>query len=163
MKKALSINHDPDFTSKLEEARQRSQISDTFCVTTFDIISPRQYYIKNVLGLESSYTGNPIKDEYQACLWTTVNILKSKCDIYLNDVEKTKVLNSIRDNRVKVGYRWLKVKKSGSSEDKIVPYLLKVNATKNIKHTRKPFSYNLAELGIICGLYGMDNGLIFTV
>jgi len=163
LKKSLTINFDSDFTLKLEEARKKSQISDAFCVTTFNIISPRKYYMKVVLGLESKYEGDPIKDEYQACLWTTINLLKSKCDIFLNHTEKENIKKSARDPRVKVGFRWINLKKSGSSEDKIIPYLLKVNLTKNILSTRKPSSYNLAELGIICGVYSKSNGLIFTV
>jgi hypothetical protein len=161
--KSVTVQFDSDFTYKLEEARKQTQISDFFCVSTFDIIAPRKHYMNTLLGVESDFEGDPMSDEYKACLWTSLNFLKKKYNINLNYVEMEQIKNSLQDHRVRIGFRWLKLKKSGSSEDQIVPYLLKVSKAKYIDSTKKPSSYNLAELGIICGLYGKNNGLIFTV
>jgi hypothetical protein len=59
--------------------------------------------------------------------------------------------------------RWLKIKKSGSPEGVMTPYILKVNNTPVPKYARSPSDYSLAELGVVCGLYGRDNGIICNV
>jgi hypothetical protein len=68
-----------------------------------------------------------------------------------------------KDPRIKVGHRWLKINKSGSPEGVITPYIIKVSQTRLARYARKPSDYSIAELGVVCGIHGRDNGLICTV
>lgn len=45
----------------------------------------------------------------------------------------------------------------------MIPYILKVSNTSLGRYARAPSDYSLAELGIVCGLHGKDNGVICTV
>lgn len=52
---------------------------------------------------------------------------------------------------------------SGNSDGVITPYIIKVSKHHYRKYAREPSDYSIAELGIICGIYGRESGLICTV
>jgi hypothetical protein len=160
---SIEINIDNDFTTQLETVRDEHKSSNVCCLSTLDIISPRKHYVKNVLGFEDSYSSDVSSDEYKACLSHSIRLLKTKYNIKLTSEEVRTIKQSQKDQRINIGFRWLKIKKSGAENDIIVPYLVKVSGVSNIYNTRQPSSYSLAELGIACGTYGFNTGLIFTV
>jgi len=161
LQRSLKINYDDDFTQKLVSARDASAIPSGFCLSTRDIIVPRKHYMESVSGLESPYN-NTENDEYKACLWASIGILKRRQDIDLVGTERRSIIQSQRDPRARIGFRWLKLKSSVHPEGEIVPYIEKVSMTDEMKHT-KPSQYNLAELGIICAIHGKNKGLMIRV
>jgi len=162
LQRSVEINFDKGFTKKLEKARNTYGISGSFSLSTRDIIAPRKHYMEAIRGLESLYRGDE-KDEYKACIWASVNILKKRFGIELSMVERQSVIKSQREPRLRIGFRWLKLKSSIHPQGEIVPYLLHVSLLNNRALIRNPSSYHLAELGIVCATYGKDKGLIIRV
>jgi hypothetical protein len=161
--KSISLEYDDDYTKKLDSIRGDAIDESVNCYTTRDILLPRKYFMNNVRGIESLYQPDPRKEEYKTCLGDTINSFKKEFDAELTPEENEKVKTWIKDSRIKIGHRWLKIKKSGSPEGVMTPYILKVNNTPIAKYARKPHDYYVAELGVVCGLYGRDNGVICTV
>lgn len=159
---SVTVNFDEDFTKRLEEVRSAHQVSDSFSLSTRDIIAPRKHYMEAVSGLESAYEGDE-KDEYKTCTMQSVNRLKRQHKIELSRSEKQSVIDSQRDPRVRIGFRWLKYKTSMHPDGVIVPYLLNINLQDNPAFVQSPSAYHLAELGIVCAVYGKRNGLIIRV
>lgn len=163
LQKALKIEYDEDFTRQLIRARAESKIPDVFCLSIRDIIAPRKHYMEIISGFGSAYSDDE-KEEYKACLWESLGSLKRRHGIDLNGTERQSVIQSQKDPRAKIGFRWLKMKSSAHPEGEIVPYIEKINLTddKRILKSR-PGQYFLAELGIICAMYGKNKGLIIRV
>jgi hypothetical protein len=161
LQRSLKITYDDDFTQKLVQARDASAIPSVFCLTTRDIIAPRKHYMESISGLESPYNNDEI-DEYKACLWASIGILKRHRDLDLVGTERQSIIQSQHDHRARVGFRWLKMKSSVHREGEIVPYIEKVSMAYDMKFT-KPSQYHLAELGIICAIYGKNKGLMIRV
>lgn len=162
LRKSVSINFDEDFTRKLEEARSAHQTLDSFSLWTRDIIVPRKHYMEAVSGLKSPYEGDE-KDEYKTCTMESVKRLQRRHRIELSRSEKQSVIESQLESRVRIGFRWLKYKTSMHPSGVIVPYLLNINLQHNPAYVQNPSSYHLAELGIVCAVYGKSNGLIIRV
>jgi len=159
---SVRINFDEEFTKKLENVKDKYGASDTFSVSTKDIIAPRKHYMEAVSGLESLYEGDE-KDEYKACAWASVNKLKRQHKIELSRSEKKSLIESQREQRVRIGFRWLKLMSSIHPAGEIVPYLLNINLTHNPAWVLNPSMYHIAELGIVCATYGKGKGLIIRV
>lgn len=162
LQRSVRINFDEDFTKKLEDVRDTHGTSDSFSLSTRDIIVPRKHYMEVISGLESLYRGDE-KDEYKACTWASVNMLKKRHGIELSRSEKQSVIESQREPRVRIGFRWLKLKSSIHPSGEIVPYLLNINLSYNPAFVKDPSTYHLAELGIVCATYGKSKGLIIRV
>lgn len=161
LKNALSVTFDENFTQDLIKARQASAVPKIFSLSTRDIIAPRKHYMENVVCLESSYNTNDT-DEFKACLWSSIRLMKKHNEIDLVGSERQAVIESQRDPRIRIGFRWLKMKSSVHPEGEIIPYIEKVNLADETKST-KPGQYHLAELGIICAMYGKSKGLLIRV
>ena len=161
LQRSLKITHDDEFTKQLIQAREASEAPDVFCLSTRDILSPRKHYMEAILGLESTYSDYKT-EEFKACLWASLDILKKRYAIDLDRTERQSIVKSQRDPRARIGFRWLKMKSSIHQEGEIVPYIDKVNMTSDMKFT-KPSQYHLAELGIICAMYGKNKGLLIRV
>lgn len=163
LQKSLEITYDDDFTKQLIQAREDSKISDVFCLSTRDIIAPRKHYMEIISGLGSTYHNDEM-EEYKACLWGSLGSLKKRQGIDLNGTERQLVIKSQIDSRARFGFRWLKMKSSVHKDGEVVPYIEKINLTDDIKITKsRPSQYHLAELGIICAMYGKNKGLIIRV
>jgi hypothetical protein len=162
LRRSVRISFDPAFTRLLENVRDTREGSDVFSLSTRDIIAPRKHYMDAVSGLESLYEGDE-RDEYKACAWISVNKLKKRHGIDLSTQEKQSVIGSQREPRVRVGFRWLKLKSSIRPSGEIVPYLLNINLSHNPAFVQNPSTYHLAELGIVCATYGKSKGLIIRV
>ena len=160
LQRSVRIDFDEDFTKKLEDARETYGASDSFSCSTRDIIAPRKHYMEVISDLESPYRGDE-KDEYKACASASVNMLKRRHKIGLSRSEKQSVIESQCEPRLRIGFRWLKLKSSIHPSGEIVPYLLIVNLSHN--PARFPSAYHLAELGIVCAAYGKSKGLIIRV
>ena len=159
--RSLEITYDDEFTQRLIKARDASEAPRVFCLSTRDIIAPRKHYMEMVSGLESSYNSDEI-DEYKACLWASLGILKRQQNIDLDGTERQSIMESQRDPRARIGFRWMKIKSSVHPEGEIVPYIEKVSTSDSMKFT-KPSQYHLAELGIICAMHGKNKGLLIRV
>jgi len=163
LQKSLEITYDDEFTKQLTQAREDSKIPDVFCLSTRDIIAPRKHYMEIISGLGSTYHDDEM-EEYKACLWGSLGTLKKRHGIDLNGTERQSVIQSQRDPRAKISFRWLKMKSSVHPGGEIVPYIEKINLTEDIKFSKsRPSQYHLAELGIICSMYGKNKGLIIRV
>ncbi len=159
--RSLDITYDEEFTQRLIQAKNASEAPKVFCLSTRDIIAPRKHYMETVSCLESSYNSDEI-DEYKACLWASIGLLKRQQNIELNGMERQSIMKDQRDPRARIGFRWIKIKSSQHSEGEIVPYIEKVSMSDDMKFT-KPSQYHLAELGIICAMYGKNKGLLIRV
>jgi hypothetical protein len=163
LQKSLEISYDDEFTKQLIQAREDSRIPDVFCLSTRDIIAPRKHYMEIISGLVSTYHNDEM-EEYKACLWASLGSLKKRQGIDLNGTERQSVIQSQSDPRARIGFRWLKMKISGRQDGEVVPYIEKINLTDDIKISKsRPSQYHLAELGIICAMYGKTKGLIIRV
>jgi hypothetical protein len=161
LQRSLDITYDDEFTKQLIQARKTSEVPNVFCLSTRDIIAPRKHYMETISGLESTYSDAGM-EEFKACLWASLGILKQRYGIDLDRTERRSIIQSQRDPRVRIGFRWLKMKSSVHLEGEIVPYIEKVSMTNDMKFT-KPSQYHLAELGIICAMYGKNKGLMIRV
>jgi len=163
LQKSLEITYDDDFTKQLIQARLDSKIPDVFCLSTRDIIAPRKHYMEIISGFESTYHNDEM-EEYKAGLWASLGSLKKRQGIDLNSTERQSVIQSQLDPRIRIGFRWLKMKSSVRKEGEVVPYIEKINLTDDIKISKsRPSQYHMAELGIICAMYGKNKGLIIRV
>jgi hypothetical protein len=160
--KAVDIDFDEDYTFKLEETRKEYMAPYTYSITTRDIIAPRKHYMEAVLGLESIYGGDE-KEEFKACIWSSVTRMKKNHKIDLSNLEKQKVIESQLDPRLRIGFRWLKIQSSTHPEGEILPYILNVNLSDNPALIKSFSLYHKAELGIICAAYGKNKGLFIRV
>lgn len=158
---SISLEYDEAFTDELMKVRGGAIDEPLSCYTTYNILLPRKYHMDVVRGIETPDYSDPRKEEYKTCLGDTIHSFKKKFDAGLSPAENETVKGWKKDPRIKVGHNWLKIKKSGGAV--ITPYIVKVSQTPLAKFTRKPSEYSVAELGIVCGLYGKDNGLICTV
>ncbi|MCK4554335.1 hypothetical protein KAU19_05255 [Candidatus Parcubacteria bacterium] len=164
LQRSLEINFDKKFTDKLEEIKKESQTSNYSLFTTYEIIAPRKRYMKTILGIDSPYREEKLDiDKYKTCLWSSVKNFQKKYDMELSKFDKQAVIESQRESRTWIGFRWLNLKSSIHQEGQIVPYLLKVNQSSNAQYSTSPSSYYLAELGLVCAAYGKSKGLIFTI
>lgn len=159
---SVTINFDEGFTKKLEEARDAFGTWGSFSISTRDIIAPRKRYMEVILGLESPYRGDE-RDEYKACIWASLNMLKKHHGIDLSRSERQSVIKSQVEPHLRIGFRWLKLKSSIHPSGEIVPYLLTINLSDNPAFIKSPSTYHLAELGIVCATYGKSKGLIIRV
>ena len=162
LQRSVRIDFDEDFTRRLENAKDTHGASDVFSLTTRDIIAPRKHYMETISGLESLYGGGE-RDEYKACALESVNKLKERHGIELSRSEKQSLIETQREPRVRIGFRWLKLKSSIHPSGEIVPYLLNINLAYDPAYVRNPSTYHLAELGIVCATYGKGKGLIIRV
>ena len=163
LQRSVVITYDDEFTKKLIQAREDLKNPDVFCLSTRDIIAPRKHYMEIISGVGSTYHDDEM-EEYKALLWGSLGTLKKKYGIDLNGTERQSVMQLQRDPRVKISFRWIKMKSSVRPEGEIVPYIEKINLTEDIKVSKsRPSQYHLAELGIICAIYGKNKGLIIRV
>ncbi len=160
----IILEFDEEYTKNLESIRiktsDKSQIS---CYTTYDIIAPRKNFMKEVLGFDSSFQPDPRKLEYKNCLYNTMYQFKKNFGCELTDEEKQWICDRKSAHRVLIGNRWLKLRTSSRPNGVILPYVLKANNTSYRQYADNPGPYSIAELGIMCALYGIDHGLVCTV
>lgn len=163
LQKSLEITYDDDFTKQLIQARADSKNPDVFCLSIRDIIAPRKHYMENISGIKSTYNNDEL-EEYKACLWGSLCSLKQRYGIDLNGTERQSVIRLQQDLRAKISFRWLKMRSSVHSGGEIVPYIEKINLSKDARILKsRPGQYHIAELGIICAMYGKNKGLIIRV
>ena len=161
IEKNINLEYDPLFTNKLNDAREKSGVSETFSLSVYNIIAPRKYYIQEIMGIQSEY--EEAYPGYKSCLWQCINNIKSEFKIGLNRGEVKELYDSKSDIRVRLSSQGIKLISSANPEGRITPYILKVSREQNIDRTKYPHEYYLAELGIMCSMYGIDKGLIFVV
>jgi len=162
LEKSIVLTYDPHFSKQLDDVRKSSKVTDVFSLSTIDMFAPRKHYMYNIFGVDPDFYSDPLVEEYKACLWVCMNTLKKREKITLDQTQIAKLKNSIQDHRLSVGFRWLNYKQSGHDTPQQIPYLLKASRTK-IRKYAKAHPYNIAELGMICGLYKKTRGLIITV
>ena len=163
LQRSLQINFDLEFTDKLGSIKEEIQ-SDHSSFTTYDIIVPRKRYMKAIYGLESPHRDDKLdKDKYITYLGGSVKKFQKKYNMELSKYERQVVIESQRESRAWIGFRWLNHKSSIHSEGRITPYLLKVSQSTNTNYIMRPNDYHLTELGIVCGAYGKTNGLIIII
>lgn len=158
LKSSIEIVYDEGLSKELESCKKKSQISSSI-FTTKDIIAPREHYKEYVEGVESNW----IPDKEKEGFWLCMNDLIKSLPVELSRKEKSIVADSLVDNRLRVGFRWLKLRSSTKPEGVIAPYLVKVSSAKNIKFASKPHEYHLAEMAIVTSAYKVDRGLIFMI
>ena len=161
--KSISLKYDEEYTKELEAIRGGAIDESINCYTTYDILLPRKYHMRTVRGIETLYHADSRKEEYKTCLGDTIHSFKKKFNAELTPEENEYVKGWKKDQRIKVGHRWLKIKKSGNPEGVKTPYIIKVSQIKYAKYATNPSDYSIAELGIICCIHERDNGLICTV
>jgi hypothetical protein len=84
-----------------------------------------------------------------------------KLPLGLSPVERSRLFNSSKEPRIHISYKWAKLKSSGNQDSLILPYIVKINAAKNVQ--TRPNEYFIAELGIIAATYGKTEGIIFLM
>jgi hypothetical protein len=161
LERSIEITYDEEFTEQLIHARETSGAPDIFSMSVRDIIAPRKHYMETVTGLESPHTTEDT-EEFKACLWASLGILKKSQGIDLDRTERQSIIQSQLDSRARIAFRWMKMKSSVHRDGEIIPYIEKISMIDNMKFT-KPSKYHLAELGIICALYGKSKGLMIKV
>lgn len=164
--RSVDISFDEDFTNKLENERDSQDFSELPSLyTTFNIIAPRKHYISLYTEIDSnSYEGeSALIEANKAYMWTSLQVLKRKYEIELGASEIQELYDSQIENRLRFGFRWLKLKSSAKKEGEIVPYLYKVSKATTYRFISSPSPYHLAELGMMCAAYGKRNGLIFVL
>lgn len=159
----ISIEYDNEYTQNLENVRGDLTDDKIDCYTTYDILLPRKHLMSSLRGIQPLFQINPRKEEYKTCLGDTIYGFKKQFKTELTDEEKILVQSWKKEERIKIGNRWMKLKKSGKPDGNIIPYIIKVNNTTYKKYASNPSDYSIAELGVICSIYGRQNGLICTV
>lgn len=159
LKKSVEVSFDEKFTQQIDQMRKiRPDTKGYFSV--HDIIAPRKYYIfAKGLEAENGWKGDSKRDGYLACL---SNVIR-KLPLTPSPEEMKEAASLLKDKRLKISQKWIKLKSSTKDNGEIVPYIIKVDAAKDKKQIGKPRGYSLAELAIICAAYGKSRGLIFTV
>ncbi len=158
LKKAIEISFDEPFTNMLIESKETSSSMEGV-FSTKDIIAPRKYYLNNHLEKESKWKSDSKREEYLACLGNLVR----KLGLNLTPEDANNIKKLLKEKRMYIAQRWLKLKTSTKESREIVPYTIKISGVSDMKYTSKPSGYALAELAIICASYGRFKGLIFTV
>lgn len=164
--RSVGISFDDDFTNKLKNERDSQDFSKLSSLyTTFNIIAPRKLYLSQYTEIDSnSYEGDPpLIEANKAYMWTSLQILKRKYEIELSASEIQELYKSQVENRLKFGFRWLKLKSSTNKDGEIVPYIQTVSKARTSRFLSSPSPYHLAELGIMCAAYGKRKGLIFVL
>lgn len=156
--KSVQISFDEEFTKKLLESKQATSESEEL-FTTKDIIAPRKYYLHNHMNIEDTWKSDTEREEYLACLG---NVMR-RLSLNLNSTELQYMIKSLREPRLQIAQRWLKIKSSAKGGEEIIPYTVKVSAVKHMKYTTKPHEYHIAELAIICAAYNKSKGLIAII
>jgi len=158
LKKSIELSFDEDFTKQLENAKKLSSENDlSFSIR--DVIAPRKFYLSEKLNFRDEWKGDTDNEEYLAFLGNMIRKLSLSPSF-----DELKTLNSqMKEPRLRIAQRWLKLKSSSQENGEIVPYTVKVSKNRDIKKTTRPNKYHLTELGIICASYGRPKGLIFTV
>jgi hypothetical protein len=158
LKKAVEVSFDETFTNQLEAARKGS-LGNDFSFSIRDVIAPRKFYLSEKTDFKEAWKGDTDNEEYLAFLSNMIRKL-SLCP----SQEELKLISSqMKEPRLRIARKWLKLKSSSQENGEIVPYLVKVGKAKDIKLTKRPGKYHLSELGIICASYGKPKGMIFTV
>jgi hypothetical protein len=160
---SISLEYDGEYTKELERIRGGAIDESVNCYTTYNILLPRKYHMNVVRGIETTFQQDPRTEEYKTCLGDTIHSFKRQFEAELTPEENEEVKGWKKDPRVKVGHRWLKMKKSGNPEGVITPYIIKVSQVRFAQYTRRPSDYSIAELGVVCGVHGRDSGLICMV
>ena len=158
IQRLVEITYDEKMTNDLIECRKKVGIpSELF--TTNEIIAPRKSFIKRVLGEDTDYTPNEVLVDRKSSLGTLIyNLGKSP------STDEMKLLeNSLKEKRLYIGKKWLKISSSKHPEGIVVPYLIKASDTDNRSLSLFPGQYEIAELAIICAAYGKNEGLIFKI
>jgi len=149
-KGSIEVSYDEEFTNKLKEL-QKEAIQEKNFFTTKDIIAPRKY------GIKEEFERDELKEKAKNYLWTLVR----RMDFRLLPSEMDHIKNSLKESKLQVAYRWVKIQTSTKPKSDILPYLITVNTTEEIRN--RPSKYHLAELGIILSVYGKNTGLIFNI
>lgn len=158
LKSSIDIIYDEGYSKLLEEKIKNNKFNDSL-YSVKDIIAPRKHYMENILLIEPNWEGDKESDEYYACL--SYMIRELKYNLNHNEIEGIK--SSLKDPRLRVGYKWMKLKDSTNLEGENIPYTIKVSNVDDIKWTHKPSQYHLTELGIICASHNKQRGIIFVV
>jgi len=157
-KNQVKMDIDEEFTKKLQsELDQSSVFPDTF--STKDIIAPRKYFMEKKLDIIESWTSNPTRESYNACMY---NLVKSIPESRLNKEQYEIVKQSIVDKRINEALRWMNYKTSIKPDGELLPFLIKISEIQEAKHARPP-QYAIAELAITCANYNKTRGIIFVV
>lgn len=150
----IEISHDEEFTNKLKKFKEEAQKfnKDGNIFTTYDILFPRKY------GIREDYTPDEEKIQLKNYLIGIVGRIR---EFRLLPSEHEYVKNLLREPNMIIGHRWVKILSSvGPNKERIIPYIVTVNKTGMMA---RPHGYHLAELGIICSVYGKTKGLIFEI
>lgn len=155
----LIVEYDEEFTQILQNEMGKSDVTkDLF--TTFNIIAPRKCIMEKKRGVVSDYTPDVKKGGYLACLYNLIGKLSMNPSL----TQRKTIKGMLKDDRVYIAQRWLNVPSSASKFGyELTPYTMRYSIIDTLEKARKPTQYALAELAIICAIYGKAKGLIFTV
>ncbi|MBN2095034.1 MAG: hypothetical protein JW727_03220 [Candidatus Aenigmarchaeota archaeon] len=158
LRKAVEISFDEKFTSELEKAKNAQKDGSTFSIR--DVIAPRKAYLAHKdLEDSSNWTSDPRKEEYLASLGNVIR----KLSLNPTNEEIREVAGQMKEKRLRIPQKWMKLKSSGKENGEIVPYLVKVSSVKDKKQATRPGDYHLTELAITCAAYGKSRGMIFAI
>ena len=155
----VSVEYDDDFTQLLQNEMEKSNVTkEQF--TTINVIAPRKCVMEQKFDMERDYTPDVIKDSYIACL---SNIIR-KLSMNPSDSENEFIKGLMKNDRMHVAQRWLSIPSSTNKSGKeLLPYTVRVSKVNTFEYARKPTQYAIAELAIVCAIYGKEKGLIFTI
>lgn len=157
LKDSIELEYDEGFTMQLESNKTLYKELDSF--SPWDIIAPRLNYMRSALGEEKEYKSDAEKEDYEACLWASINNLP----IALNRMDRDEIIKSTKEPRIYANFRWAKIKNSASPDDEIIPYVEKVSGIDAKSRISLPSPFYLADLGVRCAAYGKSKGLIFIL
>jgi len=144
--------------SKLVEIKEKIK-APLNVFTIWNLLAPVECYNELVLGVKPPPYNSDEKDEYTLCLRNLVEQLPFK--VNLND--KQGIKSSLKEPRLYLGFKWLKINTSANPSGTFIPYLIKVSNSAETRTAIKPNSFHLAQLGIFAAAYGKSKGILFVV
>ena len=122
-------------------------------------MAPLEYYKEEIFGPQSTEEFDDEKDEYTLCLRNLIEQLPFK----VNLEDRQLIKQSLKESRLYVGFKWLKVSTSVNPKGTVLPYLIKVSNATTSRQAIRPNPYHMAQLGIFASAYGKSKGLLFVV
>lgn len=158
---SIELNYDEDFTKILQRSQEPINEEETFYYKN-NILSPRDYYLDKFTELEKEPYKNELRGEWESYLSQIVSDLEIA---KLGESEKEDIKNSIKDKRLRLGFKWLKTINSSNPSNpyKNLPYLIKISGAQTSNGSIKPHSFPIADLGVVTANYGLNKGLLIVL
>jgi hypothetical protein len=158
IEKFVELSYDEKMTNELTEIREKVAVSSEL-FTVNEVIAPRKSFVKRVLDAELEYSKNEVQEDRKSQLRSFIyKLQKNPEQQEINFIEKL-----LKENRLYIGRRWISLFSSKSPEGEIIPYLVKASVSDKKELLSSPTQYELAELAIICAVYGKNKGIVFKI